>query len=116
MSAKTITITNPDNGNKYELEFNRMEAVKLEKKGISMQKLVEDGKPLTLIWELFDASFNMHSARITKNEKQKLFDLVNNKFVEKLIDMYADSVNSLLGDEPKAENENEGNALWEANW
>lgn len=108
--AKTIIITNPANGKSYTLEFTRKTASMLETSGFRVDEL--SSKPVTMIPMLFAGAFLANH----KDTKRATIDGIYNKMPHKdelisaLIEMYADTINTLMA-EPE-DGEQEGNPNW----
>lgn len=109
MSAKTITITDPVTSSQYVLEMNLDEVIKLEERGVTQSTIAE--KPIGAIYAIFVASFNKNAQRVPINKRKELFDImIGDKLIDKLTDMYIDAMSAI------ADENEEGNAIWEANW
>lgn len=107
--AKKITITNPDNGKVYTLEFNRKTVSSLERQGFELEKLTT--MPATMIPMLFNGAFLMHHDSVKNDTKERLFNGMNNKMklVQMLAAMFTEAYNTLLED---GEEGDEGNTGW----
>ncbi len=110
MAAKNIVLTHE--GKKYTLEFNRRTVGMLERQGFNPDSL--ETMPLSTISMLVRGAFMMHHNYIDDNLVMDIYKTVKDKnnFLAKLLEMYTDTVTSLM-DEPE---ESEGNANWEASW
>lgn len=109
--AKTITITL--DGNDYILEYSRKSVSEMEREGFRISDLRD--KPITAYPILFQGAFKCHHRRIKPDEIDKLYPRIPHKeeFIEKLAEMYAETVNALF-DEPDTDEKNV--AGWKANF
>ena len=112
------SITLKYNGKEYELGFTRKSVIDVERK-LKLSSFVEDNGESNLVkaFDLFYASFFAKHSRLKEEEVAEIFAKTNNKtkLIEKLGEMYAETVKSLFPDE-ESENGEEGNTNWEANW
>ena len=97
-------------GSEYTLCFNREAVVDLERKGFNFETL--NDKPLESVMLFVNGSFYVKHSNISKTTIEKIYSAIPNKtqFINKLAEMYRDTLESLFGDS------NEGNAKWEGNW
>ena len=97
-------------GSEYTLCFNREAVVDLERKGFNFETL--NDKPLESVMLLVNGAFYVKHSNISKTTIEKIYSAIPNKtqFINKLAEMYRDTLESLFGDS------NEGNAKWEGNW
>jgi hypothetical protein len=100
-------------GKEYTLEFTRESVKQMEREGFVAEQIVT--KPMLTLPKLFAGAFKAHH----KYEKQKIIDEMFENFtnktalIEKLAEMYADPMETLMDDEAI----NEGNAIaWDANF
>ena len=105
--AKRIVITYLTND--YTLEFSRKTVSQMEKEGFVIGDL--RSKPLTTYPELFAGAFKLHHRKMKENEINEIYNHLTDKegFIEKLAEMYADTLNTLF-DEP--EGDASKNAMW----
>lgn len=106
MSKIKLTYKNKD----YELEFTRQAVKNMEAQGFSIDKVSE--KPMTMLPILIYGAFiKNHSTtkRKTIDEIADEFGKDKSKFIQALIEMYAETMNSLMGDDEDVE----GNVQWE---
>lgn len=98
--AKTITFTWNDKD--YTLEFTRATVVKMEKSGFKIQDAAE--MPVATIPTLFEGAFLAHHPLVKSKTVDEIYASMpdKSKLVEKLVEMYADVINTLL-DEPTDE-------------
>lgn len=110
--AKTIEFKASD-GMTYTLEFSRRTVSDMERAGFRLNDISD--KPVTSYPLLIRGAFKCHHRKMKEDEIDKIYSALRNKdaFIEKLAEMYADTVNSLF-DEPE---EDEKNAVdWKANF
>lgn len=100
-------------GKEYTLEFTRETVKQMEREGFVAEQIVT--KPMLTLPKLFAGAFKAHH----RYEKQKIIDEMFENFtnktalIEKLAEMYADPMETLMDDEAI----NEGNAIaWDANF
>ena len=107
---KTITFTYE--GKIYTLEYCRKTASLIEGRGFSIDEV--GSKPNTMLPLLFWGAFQMHNRGTTTETTDEIFKRITKRdaLFGKLIDMYAETVNTLT-DEPE---ENEGNVDWDPSW
>lgn len=103
--SKTITFNYKDQ--QFVLEFTRNSVKKLENKGFDIGKV--SSAPLTTITELFSGAFVVHHPMLREEYKEEIYGQLKNKaaLIEKLVEMYNETLNSLLDDS------DEGNVSWE---
>ena len=108
--AKNITFTYE--GKDYNLEFSRKSIQRMEDAGFSLDTALD--KPITLTRSLFAGSFLKNHKFVKNQVVDEIFKLMPNKemLLEKLIEMYHDTLESLY-DEPE---DSEKNVQWGANW
>lgn len=101
-----MTITDPDNGREYTLEFNRRSVAKAEAAGLDVNKL--ESASMTMIPKLFWAAFLMHHPQMTQDQTDKiLFDGLgglNEEEMAYLGKLYAAPFNALIASDENAEN------------
>lgn len=102
--AKTITC-NID-GNDYVLEYTRASVKTIESKGFNISEITN--KPVTTITKLFEGAFIANHRGISNEKIEAIYSKLGDKkkLIERLVDMYQETVTSLID-----ENE-EGNAGW----
>ena len=108
--AKSIKLTYK--GAEYVLEFTRKTVEAMEESGFRIRELRD--KPVTTLPTLFKGAFLAHCSYLKDDVLNDIYETLGNKkdFMEKLIDMYNEPVETLF-DEPQP---SEKNAQWEANW
>ena len=98
----------------YTLEYTRESVKQMEREGFVAGDIVT--KPMLTLPKLFAGAFRAHHKYDTKQKQiDEMFELFKNKqaLVEKLAEMYAEPMETLMDDESVAE----GNAIaWEANF
>mgnify|MGYP001034116482 CR=1 FL=1 len=106
--AKTLTVSYK--GEDYTLEINRKTVEFLEQHGFVVKDLAD--KPATLTPLLFYGAFRKNYPGIKRKVVEEIFDNLENKdgLIEALIEMYVDTLDSLLT------GSGEGNAKWGKNW
>lgn len=107
--AKTIQFAYKNTD--YILEFNRRTASETEKLGLALSEISD--KPATMVPILFSGAFRLHHKGIRQQLVDEIFAWMNHKdeLVPALAEMYAESVNSLLGNDGEDEGD-AGNANW----
>lgn len=95
--------------NTYELEFNRKTVRMMEGQGFNIDAVTE--QPVTMIPMLFYGAFSKNHTGIKRSLVDEIYDKLPNKsgLISALVEMYADTVNSLMEGNPSEE----GNAVWE---
>lgn len=108
--AKTITIKYE--GTEYTLEFTRRSIEAMERQGFVIGDIKT--KPMTTLPTLFAGAFLAHHRFIKRDVVDAIFEKLpdKEKFLEKLAEMYAEPLETLM-DEPE---ESEGNLTWGASW
>lgn len=101
-----ITITDPDSGKEYTLEFSRRTVVKTEQAGFDANSL--ESKSMTMIPLLFWGAFLMHHPHMTKDQADKiLFDGLgglSERELSHLGKLYAAPFQTLIASEDGEEN------------
>lgn len=105
---KSLVITFGDK--KYKAEFTREAVKNFEGMGFTTDDL--RNKYATAIVPFFYCALKSNHPTISMKKAQEIYDSLNNRveFISKLMEMYAETYQSLTD-----ENES-GNATWEANW
>ena len=108
--AKKVTLTYE--GAEYVLEFTRKTVTQMEEQGFKIRDLGD--KPITVLPTLFKGAFLAHCSYLKDDVLDAIYATIGNKkdFMEKLIEMYQDPIETLF-DEPEP---SEKNAEWVANW
>lgn len=100
-------------GKTYTLEYTRESVKQMEREGFVASNIVS--KPMTTLPQLFAGAFKAnHKYDVKQKQIEEMFGLFKNKnaLVEKLAEMYADPMETLMDDEVDA-----GNAIeWDANF
>ena len=111
--AKNITFTY--DGKDYTLEFDRKTVKLLERRGFNVNEL--DGKPMTLLPQLFWGAFQKHHKGITQETTDEILMKFKNReaLFGKLSEMYIDPITVLFGGN-QADEEATGNVNWDPNW
>lgn len=97
-------------GKEYTLEFTRATVRQMEAQGFIIDEI--ETKPVSVLPNLFRGAF-LANHRLEKREViDEIYAHLGNKekLIERLAEMYAEPINSLL-DEPA-----EGNVEWTQNW
>ena len=101
-------------GKEYTLEYTRESVKQMEREGFVANEIIT--KPMLTLPKLFSGAFKAHHKYDTKQKQiDEMFELFTNKsaLVEKLAEMYAEPIESLMDDE----NVDSGNAIaWDANF
>ena len=107
--SKTIEFTH--NGKDFCLEFTRQSVKRMEENGFNFEELTS--KPVSLFFELFKGSFLAHHKFVKSKEIEEILDLMKNRhqLQEKLMDMYTDTLTSLLDDNDEEQNEDNSNLI-----
>lgn len=98
------------NGKTYILGFNRKTVRQMENEGFIFDM---DKRPLTFVSDLFAGAFKMNH----RFEKREVIDAIHaelkdkDKLTEKLVQMYSDTIKSLMSDDENSE-ENENLITW----
>ena len=97
------------NDEDYTLEYTRATAKAMEKGGFDINEI--GSQPNTMIPLLFAGAFLCHHRKAKEETINAIFNKMTNKeaLITKLVEMYAETVTSLLED-PEEE---QGNASWE---
>ena len=97
-------------GLEYTLEYSRATAQQIEKAGFSLEQL--QVQPNVQIPLLIQGAFLAHHRRIKDETMNAIIKRLAGKeeLIAKLVEMYADTTQTLF-DDP-----DEGNLEWEANW
>lgn len=100
-------------GKEYTLEYTRESVKQMEREGFVVSDIID--KPMLTLPKLFAGAFKAHH-RFDVKQKQidEFFELFKNKqaLAEKLAEMYAEPMETLMDDE-----NDEGNAIaWEASF
>jgi hypothetical protein len=112
MSTITITYQNKD----YTLEFSRQAVRQMEANGFVLDQISD--KPMTMVPMLVYGAFAKHHRGIKRDLVDEIYEHIADKigsdgetgFIHALLEMYAETVNTLTGD---SEPEDEGNvAVW----
>ena len=109
--AKQLTFEHK--GKTYTLEYTRESIKQMEREGFVASNIVT--KPMTTLPQLFAGAFKAnHRFDVKQKQIDEMFTLFKNKnaLVDKLAEMYAEPMETLMDDEV-----DEGNAIaWEANF
>ena len=95
---------------KYTLEFNRNSAKAAERKGLTLQDVLNMSTPATTLPLLFWAAFKMHHPEVTQEQADKMlnedFGGLSTEEVQRLISLFVVSYETLLRDESAGERKN----------
>jgi hypothetical protein len=100
-------------GKEYTLEFTRETVKQMEREGFVAEQIIT--KPMLTLPKLFAGAFKAHHRYEKQKTIDEMFENFTNKtaLIEKLAEMYADPMETLMDDEAI----NEGNAIaWDANF
>ena len=111
MADKAKRIEFEYEGRTYTLEYDRKTVERMENNGFVIQDVLD--KQLTKVPELFHGAFQMHHRGISRAFTDEILysmkDVVG--LTTKLVEMYAEPVNTLLSDEIETKN-----TTWGASW
>lgn len=98
-------------GKDYTLEYTRNSVRTMERRGFISDDIV--AKPMTVVPDLFAGAFLSKHPQVKREKIDKIYDSLNgkSKLITALIEMYNDTIETLLGDDEDA-----GNANWTPNW
>lgn len=96
--AKTIQFTYE--GTDYTLEFTRRTVKQMERNGFKVEDVFD--KPMTLLPQFFEGAFLAHHRNVKSETVEAIYKRLPDKqsLIEKLVEMYNDTFNTLL-DEPE---------------
>jgi len=99
-------------GEEYTLEFTRKSVETMERQGFSSNDIVD--KPASTLPALFAGAFLAHHRYLRRDVIDKIYSKMRRKeeLIGKLVEMYNDTIMTLLS-EPE---DTEGNVEWEARW
>ncbi len=98
-------------GKEYTLEYTRNSVRTMERRGFVSDDI--STKPMTVVPDLFAGAFLANHPQVKREKIDKIYDSLNGKqkLISALIEMYNDTIETLLGDEEDA-----GNANWTPSW
>ena len=107
MALNPMTITDPEEGREYTLEFSRKTVKKAEDAGLDITML--DSKPMTLYYLFWWSAFLMHHPYMKQDATDKILDALGGvramstikneageSLVEYLAKLYAEPFNTLV--------------------
>ena len=101
------------NGKEYTLEYTRESVKQMEREGFVVSDIID--KPMLTLPKLFAGAFKAHHKFDAKQKQiDEIFELFKNKqaLAEKLAEMYAEPMETLMDDDNNA-----GNAIaWDASF
>lgn len=107
-NVKPIILKDDKNGDIFVLEFNRSSVKFAESRGFNLAAFESTGVSISMIEELFFYSFRMHHPEKTRAETDKiLYEKLcglPEKMLERLIELYAIPLNTLVQTEDSAKN------------
>jgi hypothetical protein len=107
-SVKPIILRDEKTGDCFVLEFNRTSIKFAESRGFNISDIEKSGVNMTLIEELFFYAFRMHHPEKTKADTDKIMYEklcgLPEKMLERLIELYAIPLNTLVQTEESAKN------------
>lgn len=111
--AKTITVKY--NNATYTLQFTRRTVSMMEKNGFKLDEL--SSKPVSISGDLFAGSFIARHSNVKRDVINKIYAAQEpkSKLIEKLIDMYMETIDFLKNDEINEDGE-EPTPTFEANF
>lgn len=101
-------------GRTYTLEYTRETARTMERQGFSLDEMAH--RPVTMMPMLFRGAFLANHGGIKESRVTEIYDRLGNRAAlnQRLSEMYADTVLSLMGDvEDTEELADEKKAVWE---
>lgn len=103
--AKSV-IVEDKNGKEYVLEFTRKAAERIEKQGFDITQM--GTYPVTQVSMLFHAAFLKNYSYIKRETTDEIYESQKGKFslVNYLVEMYVETVQTLVGDEEPCDEEN----------
>ena len=106
------TISFEYDGTPYTLEFTRRTVKDMEATGFKLADI--KNKPMTAYPILFRGAFNCHHKRLDEATTNGIYASLTDKegLIEKLVEMYVDTMNTLFEEPGK----NEKNVQWKANF
>lgn len=95
----------------YILEYNRNNAMMIERNGFSLEKLTD--QPNVQIPLLVRGAFLMHHQKLKEKTIWEIFEAQNDRtgLIQALVGMYQETITTLVGNED--EEVDEKNATWE---
>lgn len=104
--AKQIIFTDKESDREYTLEFNRTTVRQMEASGFDISEASK--KPLTFLTDLFAGSFKMHHRFVKADVIDKLQSRFadKDKLIQRLIEMYSETLESLSNNEGDEDKEN----------
>lgn len=102
---KPIIIKDENGNTKYVLEFSRATAELAENNGLVLTDVEQ--KPLSTMDKLFFFSFRKNHPRVTKTEADKVLEDIGGmspELFERLVELYAETANSLMASEESLKN------------
>lgn len=93
-------------GKNYVIGFNRKTVKQMEREGFNLDEF--ETKPVTSISDLFAGAFKMNHRFEKREVIEKIHASFDNKekLTEKLMQMYSDTVKSLMADDENEDKEN----------
>lgn len=106
-----IKIHDPVADRVYTLEFTRKSIEVMEKQGFVVEEVAK--KPVTYLPTLFAGAFYVHHRFMKREDIDKIYERMTKKeqLISKLVEMYNESVVTLLDDPAEGK---EGNLDWTA--
>lgn len=98
-------------GKEYTLEYTRNSVRTMERRGFVADDITT--KPMSVVPDLFAGAFLANHPQVKRDKIDKIYESLNgkNKLISALIEMYNDTIETLLDS-----GEDEGNANWTPNW
>lgn len=100
----------------YTLAFTRKSVERAENNGFVVEDL--DSKPVSTFPKFFHAAFLAHHPFIKREQTDEIFFAMDDRaeLISMLVEMYRDTLNSLVENEEPAEGEDLKNITWKKNW
>lgn len=115
--AANITVTYKKNT--YTLEYNRNAVKQMEQRGFVLDQIGD--KPMTMVPLLVYGAFAKHHKNLKPSQIDEIYKNITNKigddgedgFIQALLELYADTVSTLTGNNEAVDEENA--ATWKVN-
>lgn len=99
-------------GKEYTLEYTRNSVRTMERRGFVADDITT--KPMSVVPDLFAGAFLANHPQVKRDKIDKIYESLNGKqkLIAALIEMYNDTIETLISDSE----EDSGNANWTPNW
>ena len=111
--GKQLTLTDPNSGQEYTLEYNRRTAKKALDEGFDPE--TNDVNAIFMIPILFNNAFEMHHPGMDEKEKDAIYEMLPDKddLIVALGELFADPIEKLTADPKGAKSKN---FKWKKTW